>query len=159
MKYIVRVDDRYQHYWAVRVPSLGTQTYQYFPDRRYGSTEKALKAAKTYRGTLLKEHGKSHYLRGYYSKMLPKHKHIRNKSGIIGVNLCKDNRAEIWYWTATFQRQGKQTNKRYNVATYGEKAAFRLACLARFESSGTLYVYKGATFPGKIPVPWDYIKE
>lgn len=161
LKYIGRHDYTHTHGYAVRIAYKSTKIthHKFFSDNIYGSKNKALKQAIKYRNQLVQELGIEQYLKSEAHKRLPRSKHSKNASGIIGVHPCCQIRgnSELHYWAATFEKDNKRANTKFSVQLYGDKEAFKAACLLRFEYRATLKVYRGSKFPGRIPVPWEYI--
>ena len=161
MKYIVRIDCKNTHGWQVRVcyKSQSITHSKMFSDKKCGSYEKALKAAKRYRKKLLADLGISDWLKLPKNKPGPKERFATNSSGIIGVSLTNNDRPSgiTSSWTAHYMREKKQCHKAYAILKYGEINAFKWACLFRYMRHGELKVYRGHKFPARIPVPWKYI--
>ena len=58
-------------------------------------------------------------------------RYATNSSGVCGVSLLTNKTAKGTnsYWSAKWaDRDGRQVNKRFSVARYGDEEAFRLAC-------------------------------
>lgn len=62
------------------------------------------------------------------------------------------------YWIARATGEHRILTKAYNIEKYGEKLAFKLACITRYEWCGTLRVINLKKLPCKPPVPYVIIK-
>ena len=155
-KYITRNDSGYSRCWIVRFCYKSNKiTHQKsFTDTLFGSKHKSLKAALAYRLEFAKKLGIEKHLTEDIARHMPRTKQAHNSSGIIGVSFRDDLK---YGWQASYSVDQVVKNRYFGIATYGEKGAFKHACQLRFEYSGTLQVYRGHKFPGRIPVPWEYI--
>ena len=160
-KYITRLDYNHTHAWQVRIcyKSGFTTHSKLFSDGVQGSKTKALKAAIKFRNQLCKDLGITELLKYKNIKPGPKNHNKRNASGIIGVSLdiAKRNGNINMSWTASYCINNKQIHRRFSIAKYSEKQAFRLACAKRYEYCGALKVYRGVKMPYKIIVPFEYV--
>jgi len=103
----------------------------------YGSSRKALVAAKAYRDKMAVEHDKKIMIAG---KRSPKTISDNNISGVIGVHMTSTTRknGETYYsWEASWRSgegaKRKPKRRRFAILEYGNDKAFSLAVSARKE--------------------------
>jgi len=143
-KYITRMDYNNVHGYIVRWSVTGnwekdTQS-KLFSDGVYGSKRKALIAAKKFRNAKYKSLGKEELLDGRKPRKV--RRHSRNVSGILGVRYNLHSRNITFYeeWSAFGYKFGKHWRKAFSINKHGERAAFLLACRARYRKQGELQI-------------------
>lgn len=144
-KSISRIDlpKKKTHGWQVRVWYKGKRHTKFFNDKWYGSRQKSLQAAVTYRDQLEKELGKPRC-----DGVVVTHS-SRNKTGVVGVSRIRrktgtvsasgePNFSEVY--EVTWQDENKKIRRRrFSIAKYGEEEAFHLACNWRREQEQKRY--------------------
>ncbi|MES2948829.1 MAG: AP2 domain-containing protein [Pseudomonadota bacterium] len=133
MRYIQRMDKGH-HAWKVAIKRKTEYWHQYFTDSVYGSTGKALKAAKKWRDEKAADLTGVDYAVWKREWMRP------NTSGIVGVYRCVLVRkrakgiVEPTMWCGYWQNaNGTRKSRAFSVAKYGEEGAKRLAVDVRKE--------------------------
>jgi hypothetical protein len=115
--------------WKVNLKRRGKYMYEYFWDEAYGGKEKALKAAKAWRDSLMGAVSGVDYTIWRRNRM-----HKGNKSGVVGVGryIARDKSAKRPVWQAFWHTaDGVRQSCKFSVLRYGEKHAKQLACKAR----------------------------
>jgi len=151
---ISRIDNERHsaHAWRVSLRRHGKRHVKNFTDKKYGGSELALRAAKQYRDTLVKEHPP--ISRKEFCNIKRRH----NKSGITGVYTyrktytLKDGTVkESWYWEANWPNEnGESVSKSFPVNRFGDEQAKQMAINAREQGmrtvSGTFWAAERADF-------------
>ncbi len=142
-KYISRIDSSHTHCWYFRFAqreNWSNTNSKTFSDRLHGSKPRALKAAIKYRNQCLKQCGELDRLDKHTNPI--RHRHALNKSGIIGVhfqiNYKKYNEYPCWVASGMINRISWR--KAFSTNKHGNKKAFRLACIERFNRHGLLAI-------------------
>ena len=126
-KDISRVDqgNNCTHGWNVRIRFKGKIKSKFFADKKNGGSEKALKAAITWRNATEKEIGKVRT-----DKHLWTVAHSKSKTGIVGVCYSEKQQRYNVSWVAT---DGKGKKSSFSIKKYGKEAAFLKAVTLRNE--------------------------
>jgi hypothetical protein len=133
--------------WKFAIKRRGDYMHKYFPDSKYGSNAKALKAAKAHRDSVLAATSDVDYIFWRRSTM-PE----TNTSGMIGVGRYavryKGKKQLVWdaIWV---DADGKRHCRRFFVAAHGDRQAKRLARETREEAMEELrreLIRRGALF-------------
>lgn len=135
LKWINRIDSDSTHTyaWKVACKRKGSYYHKYFTDGIYGSKDKALAAAITYRDSLVKD------LSGAdWAIWKRENKRPNNTSGIVGVarymlGKTRNGRKTSYpYWQAFWlNADGKRVSRTFSVLLHGEEKAKQLACETR----------------------------
>lgn len=144
MKYLVRFHSGHTHGWQFRYALDGNWANpetKFFPDKRCGSSIKALKAARAYRNKFLKAHDLYYLLKGRAKKGVVKN-HIHNTSGIVGVCLSVTYKKEYEYfaWRGQGMINSRIWVKTFSIDKYTERVAFIKACAERYKRHGVLHI-------------------
>jgi len=125
---LTRVDSRNTHGWMMRLYHQGIIYTKLFSDGVYGSTKKALKAARKYREQLAKKLG---------IESLDKRRRVRSVStqsvptGVVGVyrgtSKSKSGQLRHYYSASWSPKPNELKTKSFSIAKYGEAKAFELA--------------------------------
>jgi hypothetical protein len=168
-KFITRMDydDQSMHGYNVRLQLRNTLFMsKMFSDLKNGGKRKALKMAIEYRDKLLKKHNVQSRLNHHFNLKGPRQSFKPSTSGVIGVILvAKHKEYESYYsWKGYWWDREADSikQKSFSVIKYGECEAFKMACKARFNVCGPLYVYKKRSkyfTPCRIPVEHNFIDE
>lgn len=163
-KYIVRIDSGSTHCWQFRYADTtewdSDLQSQSFTDRRYGSKDKAYKAAVNYRNEYLKQLGKLHLLGKKQAKLTGRYNGNKrqNTSGIIGVRFTdyiNRNGHSIVSWDACGCIDYKHWHRSFSINKYGDKTAYLAACKARYDRQGALFLVGNVKdLPWPPGVPW-----
>lgn len=139
-KYIKRRDRGLEHAWQFQYEIEPIKETKYFSDKKYGSKEASLVAAQQYRDEFLDSACELGIVSPEWRSLapdLPIHLSLsaRNTSGINGVcrvaSKRKPGRLQV-HWSANFRdNRGTQKQKKFYVATLGEKAALVSAIVFR----------------------------
>lgn len=97
---------------------------------------------------------------------LPPHnrlRNIKNKTGISGVILevrppSHSNKKVRSQWTSSYQYNKKRIKHNFSIDKFGNKQAFKMACVMHYIIAGKLRVYSLKNLPCKPPVPYEIIK-
>lgn len=124
--------------WQVRFQRRGDYHSKFFSDAIYGTSDKALAAAREYRNHFLEEHneelGQLLAERTFILPHLPKN----NTSGILGVNrsIQRERSGNTYYvWQSTYRdMEGKVRNASFRTRRHGEIGALMEAI--RFRRNG-----------------------
>src|SRR6266700_3482135 len=103
--------------------------HKYFRDDAYGEKEKALKAAKAWRDSLMRAVSGADYTIWRRNR-----RHKGNASGVVGVGryIARDQWGKRPFWQAFWHTtDGERRSGKFSVLKYGEKHAKQLACEAR----------------------------
>lgn len=140
MLHLVRLDGRGTYGWQFRVPSWHPQgpLTHYFSDARYGSSAKALAAARAYRDQFFAETG---------MPLRPKVQRpcgpvgLNNRSGLSGVFLQGAVRSgkALWCWGALWSEDKQPQKQRFYISTWGYEGAFWEAVNLRQKKTGVLF--------------------
>lgn len=120
------------HGWQVRLQRRGVKYAKYFGDSVFGSSSRALQAARIWRNNLLRKIEDREQARICTRS-------ARNSSGVVGVSRVKvvTNGASYEFWQATWSPSpGKRRCVKFSIRRYGDQEAFRLAVLAREDGVG-----------------------
>jgi hypothetical protein len=165
LKYVTRVDAERVHGWNVRwSPSMDWRNdtrSRLFSDGVYGGKLGAKKAALAFRDKTLRSLGQMDLLSHSGKVRAPFARHARNTSGIIGVStgVLERKRRRYEYWTGYGMRDGERWRKMFSIPLYGEREAFRMACIERYKRHGELRVVgRLSDLPCRIPVPFKKTK-
>lgn len=115
--------------WKVNLKRRNKYMYKYFRDEAYGGKEKALKAAKAYRDSLMGAVSGADYTMWRRNR-----RHKGNKSGVVGVGryFARDESGKRPFWQAFWRTaDGVRQGRKFSVLRYGEKHAKQLATEAR----------------------------
>jgi hypothetical protein len=134
--FITRVDTKRgkqsTHGWEFRIHRLSGVIEEFFSDSKYGGKDEALKEARRFRNSKLKEFPKLD--RREVAELRKKN----NPNKKIGVSLVKqtDRRTygiyEYWYYQAYWSPSpGVHKARRFSVNKYGDAKAYKLACEVR----------------------------
>jgi hypothetical protein len=115
--------------WKVNLKRRNKHMYEYFRDEAYGGKEKALKAAKAWRDSLMGAVSGADYTMWRRNR-----RHKGNTSGVVGVGryIARDESGKRPFWQASWHTaDGVRQGCKFSVLRYGEKHAKHLACDAR----------------------------
>jgi len=139
-RYIYRVDNKYNHNYAVRIKKDGGHvTQKTFSDSAYGGKEQALIAALRFRDHEAERVGVA-LLTG--NQRNPQSINARNTSGVIGVCLNTENKKGIIkpFWVANYRVGPDDCRKTqrvsFSIDAHGYETAFHLAVKARYKGIG-----------------------
>jgi len=121
------------HGWQVRLQRRGVKYAKYFGDRIFGSSERALQAARIWRNDLVRKIGALELARICTRS-------ARNSSGVVGVSKVTvvTNGATYEFWQATWSPEpGRRRCVKFSIRRYGDHEAFRLAVVARIDGIGS----------------------
>jgi hypothetical protein len=132
---ISRIDDshHFTHAWRVSLRRRGKLLVKNFPDKKYGGSLNALKAAKEHRDKLIEANPP--LTRREFAAI----RRRNNTSGVTGVyryakayKLADGREKEIWYWEAHWPTDsGKHQKATFSIDQYGDDLARQLAIRAR----------------------------
>lgn len=128
---ITRIDqpEKKNHGFYVRITHRGKGYQKYFPDKSLGGKNKALKAARDYRDSLLEKMPK--YKQEAASRKKRKIKH----SGIVGVThvISKSPKGTVYeYWQAAWvDGESRRRTAKFSITRYGDAKAMDMAKKAR----------------------------
>lgn len=131
-KGISRIDSNSTHGWFVRGYRNGKTFSRLFSDRKHGSKEQALKAARTFRDELHQQIRNTP--REPRARRVVLHDH-RNNTGVLGV--CRtakkspSGKLTECYSVSWRPEPGVQKCTSFSINKYGEKKAFQLAVAHR----------------------------
>ena len=119
--------------WRVSLLRQGRRLVRNFPDRRYGSTSAALRAAQCHRDQLVKQYPPT------TRKAFASATRRNNVTGITGVyryskkyKLRDGTLRELWYWEANWPTEpGRSAKATFSVTRFGEDVARQKAIRAR----------------------------
>ncbi len=168
-KYISRIKSGHTNCYFVRVPPFArgkclgysrNPVNKSFP-KGVGTWKAALEKAIAWRDNYLTEHNavdmllKCNRMKRGASKFTG-----RTKSGVIGVfiSTCTKESGTYYYWTAITSVDGVHSNKTFAIGLYGNKAAFKWACMHRFKHMGVLNVTDRSLLPCTPPVSFMNMK-
>lgn len=124
------------HGWQVRLQRKGVRYGRFFSDSAWGGREESLSLAIRYRDRILAHIERAIERRSSSSHSLPA---ARNNSGVVGVAKITQrsaNGVEYQFWQASWTSpNGNRKAVRYSVLKFGDREAFRRACIARREAS------------------------
>lgn len=115
--------------WKVNLKRRNKYMYKYFRDDAHGGKEKALKAAKAWRDSLMGAVSGAEYTMWRRNR-----KHKGNKSGVVGVGryIARDEWGKRPFWQAFWHTADSvRRSCKFSVLRHGEKHAKQLACEAR----------------------------
>lgn len=130
---ITRIDqpEKKNHGFYVRITHRGKSHQKYFPDKSLGGKNKALKAARDFRDTILEKMPK--YKQDAASKKKRRIKH----SGTVGVThvVSKSPKGTVYeYWQAAWaDAEGHRRTAKFSISRYGDDKALDMAKKARRE--------------------------
>lgn len=128
---ITRIDqpEKKNHGFYVRITHRGKGFQKYFPDKSLGGKNKALKAAREYRDSILAK------LPKYKQAAAAKKKRRIKQSGVVGVThvVSKSPKDKVYeYWQAAWiDPEGKRRTAKFSIARYGDEKAIEMAKKAR----------------------------
>lgn len=132
---ISRIDDKKYniHAWRVSLTRRGKRHVKNFPDKKYGSRQRAFESATVFRDKLISN------IPPISRREFCEAKRRNNQTGITGV--CKYAKSytlkdgtlrETWYWEANWPgSDGKNISVNFSINRFGEDMAKRLAIRAR----------------------------
>jgi len=125
------------HGWQVRLQRKGVRYGRFFSDSAWGGRDESLALAIRFRDRILAHVERSADTRSSSSHSLPA---ARNSSGAVGVAKITQrsaNGVEYHFWQASWTSpNGHRKTVRYSVLKFGDREAFRRACIKRRESAG-----------------------
>jgi len=117
------------HGWQVRVSFRGRRRTKFFADRKYGGSDHALEAAKSYRDELLQQREKE-----YEEGPVERRAQSRSLSGVAGIRLAYKN--DVPYIEANWVVDGARSVSSFSVDRWGLRKAVWQACKARAAGRG-----------------------
>lgn len=133
--------------WRVYIAHSGVLHDQtYFYDHNYGSSERAMEAARKHRDAVLKEKGIKHVI---YNGNGHQTTNKKNEFGAAGVSICctyDGDEPRCVIWIAKWTKDGEHYQKGFSIRKHGYINGWKKAWDVRSKMTGQ-------TPPDEAPVP------